>query len=236
MENEHSRLKIHTSARRPEDQTAAQTKQESLPRPGIKKRKPKKLGLPLTTGERLIRNTAIAGALLLVVLAVRNVDEPWSDQAISGLKQAVTMRVDWDDSIGRLSFVRALVPDAALVFLNMSGRDRLTMPVNGTLTHAWTEEQPWQEYACEAGSAVLAAGGGRILAASEGMGGDWVVLIGHEGGAETTYGYLADATVQVGQTVEAGDVIGHAAQSDDAGVYFELRENSLPADPSGRFD
>ena len=50
---------------------------------------------------------------------MRNIHAPWSDAAVDGIRQAVTMRVDWDESIGRLSFVRALVPEAALVSLNL---------------------------------------------------------------------------------------------------------------------
>ena len=79
---------------------------------------------------------------------------------------------------------------------------------------------------------MIAAAAGRVTAASQGMSGDWVVLIEHDGG-ETAYGYLADAAVQVGQSVEAGDVIGHAAQ-EEGRVYFETRENQRPIDPTSR--
>ena len=238
MEKSNDRLKIHTAAGEARAQTAQdalreeQPGWEALPHPKQKKRRRRSRGSALSIGERLIRNTAIAGALLLCVLAVRQVDAPWSAKALSGLKQAMTMRLDWGERIGKLSFVRALVPETALVFLNLSDGETLYPPVNGEITHGYSTEQPWLEYSCAGGADVIAAAAGRVTAASQGMSGDWVVLIEHDGG-ETAYGYLADAAVNVGQCVEAGDVIGHAAQN--AGrVYFEARENQRPVDPTSR--
>ena len=195
----------------------------------------KPAGSLLTAGEKLIRNTAIAGAALLCVLALRNIDAPWSGAAVSGIRQAVTMRVDWDESIGRLSFVRALMPEAALVSLSLDGALMLTRPAEGEVSHGYTAEQPWLEFACGSGAPVLAAADGRVTAAAQGMSGDWIVLIEHEGGAETLYGYLAAAQVSAGQTVSAGETIGQAAAGAEARLYFELRENDRAADPTERF-
>ena len=235
MQGENSRLKIHTRVAQPAP-FAPQKKAKAAPSPQAKR--PAKRARPkltLTTGEKLIRNTAIAGAAFLCVLAVRNIDQPWSDTAINGIRQAMTMRVDWDESIGRLSFVRALVPETALVFLNLDSRADLLPPVSGAATHAWSEEQPWLEYAPEPGAPVAAAAEGVVTASAQGMSGDWIVLIEHDGGRETVYGYLASANVRVGQAVGAGDVIGFARQEPNARLYFELRENGQPADPTERF-
>jgi len=229
MEHENSRLKIHTSVR---PRAAEAPEIGPAPRPG---RKPRARPAPgLTAGEKLIRNTAIAGAALLCVLAVRNVDQPWSNTAMNGLRQAMTMRVDWDESIGRLSFVRALVPETALVFLNLSREADLTPPAEGTIEHGWSADQPWLEYAVAPGAPVAAAADGVVTAAAQGMGGDWIVLIDH-GGRETVYGYLAEAQARVGQEVAAGSVIGCAASSGEPRLYFELREGGVAADPTGRF-
>ena len=237
MQGENSRLKIHTRVRAAQPEPAVPQKQGGE-KPGARGKRPARRGRPklaLTVGEKLIRNTAIAGAVFLCVLAVRNIDQPWSDTAISGIRQAMTMRVDWDESIGRLSFVRALVPETALVFLNLAEKADLLTPVSGSLTHGFSAEQPWLEYAAEPGAPVVASAGGRVTAAAQGMGGDWVVLIEHDGGMETVYGYLASVRVQTGQPVEAGDVIGFAAEEPDTRLYFELREDGQPADPNGRF-
>lgn len=242
MEGGNSRLKIHTSvvSARPSPETAnaAPPQKEAAAKPRASSKRADRRSRPklsLTTGEKLIRNTAIAGAAFLCVLAVRNVNQPWSDTAINGIRQAMTMRVDWDESIGRLSFVRALVPETALVFLNLGEKADLLPPVNGGLSHAYSQEQPWLEFDAESGAPVCAVAGGRVTAAAQGMGGDWIVLIEHDGGMETVYGYLASARVKAGQPVEAGDVIGFAADGDKARLYFELRENGQSVDPTGRF-
>lgn len=234
MEKNNERLKIHTASgeRPPESpdagREAEQAGWEVLPHPSQKRRR---RASALSIGEKLIRNTAIAGALLLCVLAVQKVDAPWSEKAISGIRQAMTMRVDWGDRIGKLSFVRALVPETALVFLNLSDEGELIAPVHGEITHVYSEEQPWLEYACVGGESVLAADSGRVTAASQALSGDWVVMLEHEQG-ETAYGYLADAVVQVGQSVEAGDVLGHV--SAEGRLYFEVREEKTPVDPGSR--
>lgn len=235
MEKNNDRLKIHTSVKNaPGDAggTGAQEQPgwEVLPHPAQKGKR--RRASALSIGERLIRNTAIAGALMLCVLAVRNIEAPWSEKAVEGIKQAVTMRVDWGERLGKLSFVRALVPETALVFLNMSDGEMFYAPVGGEITHDYTQEQPWLEYACTGGESVLAASGGRVRAAAQSLGGDWVVMLEHEN-AETTYGYLADATVQVGQMVEAGDVLGHAASAQGR-IYFEMREGDASVDPTQR--
>ena len=221
---QNSRLKIHTSAR-PAGQGTAPAK-------GSRARPPR--GAALTAGEKLIRNTAIAGTALLCVLAMRNIDAPWSEAAVDGIRQAVTMRVDWDETIGRLSFVRALVPETALVSLNLDDADMMLRPVEGGVTHGYSQEQPWLEFACPAKAEVLAAADGLVTASAQGMSGDWLVLIEHDDGRETLYGYLAGARVSMGQRVSAGEVIGEAVDAPDARLYFELRENDRAADPTGR--
>lgn len=183
----------------------------------------------LSVGERLIRNSAVACALLLTLMAVRNLDTPWSNRITQSIRSAVSMRVDWDETIGRLSFVRALIPDTALVFLNMSDQDALKAPAEGTLRHAFSEDQPYLEYACEAGAPVRAAQAGTVSAVGCGAGGDYIVLMQHEQG-ESVYGYLASAQVEVGQQLEQGAEVGRSSER----LYFEWREEGKSVDPRER--
>lgn len=256
--SENSRLKIHTNARptlqtseavkTEQEKTAVQTvlEKEAQSAPAEPRRvevrrerrrspnRRERAEQPMTKGEKLIRNTAVACALLLTVMALKNVDQPWSRQATEGIRQAMTMRVDWDETLGKLSFVRAIVPDTALVFLNMGeGRD-LIAPTNGEVTHAFDEAQPWIEYHCAAGEAVCAASDGTVTAAGQGAGGEWIVLIEREDGTETVYGYMAQIYVKAGDTVQEGQQIGATAEQADSRLYFELRENGNSVDPTGR--
>ncbi len=257
--SENSRLKIHTSVRaeeavrqptaaekKPEEQSEQRKESRTEPPREVRERMRRRQRSEksrnkrseevhqLTAGEKLLRNTAVACALLLTVMALKNVDQPWSRQAAEGIRQAMTMRVDWDETLGRLSFVRAIVPDTALVFLNMGENTDLIVPVNGEISHQFSEQQPWLEYRCTSEEAVCAAAEGTVTAAGQGAGGDWIVLIESSGGMETVYGYLAKVYVKVGDAVEAGQQIGLTAQKSDSRLYFELREDGQSVDPTAR--
>ena len=242
-----STLKIHTQIRPQEapsesEQTMQNKKPEKAehevrtqPKGRAKHRKrTKEQGERLSAGERLVRNSAVACALLLTVMALKNVDQPWSRQAVEGIRQAMTMRVDWDETLGKLSFVRSIVPETALVFFNLSPRDVIQAPVKGEISHAYTEQQPWIEYRCAADAAVGAALSGRVSAVGEGMSGDWIVLIEDENGRETVYGYMADVYVRTGDEVSAGQIIGVTSEEEGSRLYFELREGGVSVNPSDK--
>lgn len=230
-----NRLRIHTKA--PKERTerlaeSAQVEWEVLPHPQIHRRFRNRKKLPrrrgLTVGETLVRNSAIACALLLTLMAINNVDSPWARRVTGGVKGVVTMRINWDNTLGRLNFVRALLPDTALVYLS-GDRAGLPAPVQGELSHAYDERQPWQIYSCAAGSDVWAALDGTVSAVGQGAQGDWIVLLSHEGGAETLYGYLGEASVSLGQTVKAGELLGKAGEA--GRIYLEYRLDGAPANP-----
>lgn len=250
MQNHDSRLKIHTHIR-PQQESAQEKEKEPVRERKIEENRP----VPSKTGgrtgsilrgkqkrreqeepsmaEKLLRNTAVACALLLTVMSLKNVDQPWSRKVTEGLRQAMTMRIDWDETLGRLSFVRALMPETALVFLNLGDAD-LTAPAAGEIVHEYLPEQPWIEYSCPAAEQVLAATDGVVTAAGQGAGGEWIVLILSEEGVETVYGYLDCVYVQAGQTVRAAQQIGATKNQDPSRLYFEVREEGEPVDPSGR--
>lgn len=247
MQQDQDRLRIHTAMRPP---VAAEEKAKEQPlndagqtaEPQTTSKRIKSVGKqrrsrepqPLTNGEKLIRNTAVSCALLLSVLALKNVDQPWSRKATEGVRQVVNMRIDWDDTLGKLSFVRALVPDTALVFLNLGSGMDMNRPVNGQVVHEFTAQQPWLEFRCPAREAVCAALSGTVEAVGQGAGNDWIIMIRGEEDTEAVYGYLSEAYVQVGQKVEAGELIGMTADEENSRFYFELQENGSPSDPSGR--
>lgn len=184
----------------------------------------------LTFSDRLIRNSALSCALLLAILAMGNLNQPWAKRISEGVERALTMHIDLDESIGQLSFVREIMPESALVFLNLSGEPELKQPVSGELTHAYSASQPWLMFGCAEGSAVVAAEDGVITAVSTLSNGAIGILIDHGNGLESVYAYLSDTSVQQGDSVARGDPIGISGSS----VYFELRENDTPIDPTER--
>ena len=230
--SENGTLRIHAQVR----PAAAGEQKQAAQRPPIRieararrrSGRPKRAKARLTQSDRLLRNSAYACALLLGILALGNVNQPWAKKASDSVEQALTMRIDLDESIGALQFVRNLMPESALVFMNLSGKSALARPVNGPLSHAWTELQPWLMFNCGAEAEVGAADAGTVTAVSPMSEGLYGVLVDHGEGVETLYARLSEALVRPGDAVSRGQALGRAGDS----VYFEYRKNGESADPA----
>lgn len=182
----------------------------------------------LSFSDRILRNSSIACAVLLGILALGNIDQPWAQKASKGIQQALTMKIDLDDSIGDLSFVQDIMPESALVFLNISNDKRFARPVLGDLEHPWSEVQPWIMFNCPDDSPIYAVQAGTVTAISPLSDEKTGVLIDHGDGFESVYAYLESASVQVGDTVEKGQQIGIA----DENLYFEWHSGGRSIDPT----
>lgn len=183
----------------------------------------------LTFTDRLLRNSALACALLLGILALGNIDQPWAQRTSETIERALTMHIDLDESIGQLSFVRRLMPESALVFLNLSGESEFTAPITGHLTHAYTETQPWLMFVSEESESIRAVSSGTVTAVSKLSDGSYGILIDHGGGLESVYAYVSDASVQSGDTVSRNQAIATSFT-----LYFELRDGGKAIDPTER--
>lgn len=182
----------------------------------------------LSFQERLLRNCFLACAVLLGILALGNLQQPWAVKAADGIEQALTMRIDLDESLGQLNFVRNLMPESALVFFNLSGDHELLQPVQGELSHAYCASQPWLMFDTEPGAAVCAVADGAVAAVSQLSDGSYGVLIDHGEGRESVTACLAEVAVQTGDKLVRGAGIGAAGDS----LYFELRQGGESADPT----
>ena len=190
-----------------------------MPVPQVVRRK-------MTHGERLLRNSAIACALLFVILSLRNIDQPWAQVASGGVERALTASIDLDETLGNLSFVRNLVPESALVFWNLSDADRLKRPVAGALLHDYTEQQPWYEFRAGAEEDVAVGKAGTLARQAQTDAGDWVLEIVHDDGSSTVYAYVTRGTIEPGESVSRGEIL---AQSGAQGsVYLEYRREGQP--------
>jgi len=178
--------------------------------------------------ERMLRNSCLACAALLGILALGNIQQPWAIKASSAVEKALTMEIDLDESLGQLSFVQRLMPESALVFFNLDSGHALAAPVEGELLHLYSADQPWLMFSAEAGTSVRAARDGTVAAVSPMSGGGWGVLIDHGEGLESVTACLADVSVQAGDSIARGSKIGTA----DENVYFELRQSSEATDPT----
>lgn len=178
--------------------------------------------------DRLMRNSAIACAALLGILTLTNIDQPWAQKAADGIEKALTMRIDLDDTIGELTFVKEIMPESALVFLNISGKEQLEMPISAGLSHPWNELQPWLMFTCEQNTSVISVEAGTVTAVSPLSDGRTGLIVDHGNGLESVYACLNDVDVTSGEAVLRGQPLGTANEN----FYFEWRENGVPADPT----
>ena len=177
--------------------------------------------------ERLTRNVAIAAAVLLCAVAIRNGALPQAQDVFSAVQQSVNMNLD--ETLGKLTFVSNLLPESALVFLNSNETIQVTAPVHGEIVHAWREAEPYVAL-LGVSSDVRAASGGQIMNVAHGDAEERIVRIRHDNGLETMYYNLEESYVAEGDKVFEGDIIGHTA--DKQPVYFELRRNGRSIDPT----
>ena len=93
-----------------------------------------------------------------------------------------------------------------------------------------------------AGTPVRAVHPGTVAFSGAFSGYGTLVIVDHDGGTFTLYGYLEDAGVSKGSAVQADTVIGQSGlppagtpaipgNNDGAGLYFELRIDGRPVDP-----
>ena len=232
MSENQGTLRIHTQLRPepPEGVRGRSGRNNPSRRPEKRRRRAAFRRSKPRSGERLLRNSAIACAVLLGILALGNIRQPWAEKAAESIERALTMHIDLDDSIGDLTFVRQIMPESALVFLNISKGPELTLPVDGELLHAWSEMQPWVMFGCAADAPVFADDAGTIAAVSELSDGQYGLLIDHGGGLESVYAGLKDVAVEPGDAVERGQSVGAAGED----LYFEFRSAGDSADPSER--
>jgi len=219
-EKQAPRIVTHTKTRSLPSSAAAR-KKRALPRPKYR----------LSMGERLLRNSAVACALLLGVLTLGSVEQPWAKKAVASVKKAISMRIDLDESLGGLTFVQKLVPESALVFFHVSGQQEYIRPSEGDVIHPWSSEQPWILFDCDSGDQVVACRGGVIAAISPFDDGSWGLLIDHDDGSRSVYAYMRQPdSLRMGQAVRQGDVLG----SGTGRLYYELRQNDVSVDPTER--
>ena len=176
--------------------------------------------------ESLTRNVAVAAALLLFVVAVRNAAIPEAKDVFTAVKDSVNMNLD--ETLGKLSFVSNLLPESALVFWNNADTVEVTAPVHGDVVHTFTEDEPYIGL-LGVSSDVHAAADGEVMNIAHGDGEERIVRIRHEDGLETIYGNLLQCYVAEGDQVYEGDILGETAARQP--VYFEVRKSGRSVDP-----
>ena len=208
-----------------ESRNAAETQAAAEKKPAISwreqvKRKP---------GEELLKNLAVASALVVCALALRSGAVPSLTQPTDAVLAAVSGDTLLDEQLGKLSFVSALFPEATLVFGEQT-EESLVMPVSdAAVVHAWSEAEPYISCTCASGQ-VMSSLDGEVSGVYHGNDEERIVQVTADNGLSCLYGNLASATVAAGDAVRAGDVLGTLMPG--AECVMEVRRNGYSVDPS----
>lgn len=175
--------------------------------------------------KRLLRNTSVFAAVSLclgagALFAMRNPGD------VQSVMSHVTAGFEYDDTLGRLQFVSNLLPESAMVFL--SGGDetqKLAVPTSAKVSHVWTQEEPWLEYACIGD--VRVCQDGEVMTIVKNRQDEYTVRVLHKDGYESIYSGLNAVHLNEQDTVFAGQQIGTAAGF----TAFELRKDGLSVLP-----
>lgn len=196
--------------------------------------------------------------ILAVFLSLKETDHPWGVGARENLKNILTTEWNYQPVFDRVvQFGLALAstdwpllsnpqPVISPNGLNATP-DLLQIPVSGKVVRGYgmvadpldnmERFHSGVDIAAPVGSPVVAVTGGTVQKLGDSPELGKYVLIEHEQGAFSFYGELARLTVEEGQVVQAGQVIGEVgAVGDipDGGLHFELRENNKLVDPLTR--
>lgn len=120
-------------------------------------------------------------------------------------------------------------------------RGQLKPPIQGQVLHNFGERRAevtlkWRGilFAAQEGQKVHAIAAGRVTFADYFSGFGLLILLDHGDGYLSLYAYNSELSRQMGEWVQAGDVLALAGSSggqNRTALYFELRHQSRPIDP-----
>lgn len=185
-------------------------------------------------GEELLKNMAVAAALVMCAITLRGGALPQAMDVTDAVMTAVTGDTLLDDQLGKLSFVSALFPEATLVFGQTSPGEALAMPVSGgSVVHAWSEDEPYMAW--RTGSAQITSSmDGEVIGVYHGNGEERLVQVLGDDGLSCLYGNLGEVSVSMGDAVSAGDSIGTLMPGAD--FVMEVRRDGYSVDPAVLLD
>lgn len=182
-------------------------------------------------GNRLSRNLAITGLLLLTITSVRNAKLPDGNTVMTAVEHLVD--ADWDDDLGKISFVSNLFPETLSVFLNTPYEERLTAPCFGDIVHPWKKDEPYLGYQT-ADLSVYSAASGQVMNLAHGLNEEKILRIRHDNGLETIYYNLDKVFVEEGDVVTVHTCIGEIIKNEK--MLMETRKDGLSIDPTAYID
>ena len=185
-------------------------------------------GKRLLQTDKLIRNLAVVGGLLLTLVAVKNAGAPQAQSVFSALQDSANM--EWDESLGKLSFVGGFLPEGIRAVWSEKESVTVLSPVVGETVHVWTEQEPYLEVMSTV-SDVRAVADGEIMSIAHGVDEERILRVRHDDETESIYGNLVMCYGEEGDRVYAGDIIARVL--DGKPLACELRKDGRSINPEG---
>lgn len=161
--------------------------------------------------------------------------------SLSRLEQEARQLQQLIDSIQQLLDAAPEGEISRAAFAELKGR--LAWPVDGKVRRLFGQHKPysdlrWQGIVIEApsGREVRAVSHGRVAFADWLRGLGNLIIIDHGNSYLSLYGHNESLYKSAGEWVEAGDVIaniGNSGGQPEPGLYFEIRKNGKPQNPTG---
>lgn len=176
---------------------------------------------------KLNRNLAFLMLLLVCLASMHNQQLPNGQTVLTAVQS--TLDENWDEGLGKITFVHHLLPETMAVFLEQPlTPPSLSLPCLGTLSHPWESHAPYISF-IPSDDGAFSMADGEVMSLSCGANGSHSLRIRHEGGYETVYYHLAETSVSEGEIVQAGSTIGRIGE--DMQLVVDVRKDGLSINP-----
>lgn len=181
-------------------------------------------------GESFLKNLGVSAALVLCAVTLRSGAIPSASDAAEVVLTAATDDSLLDDQLGKLSFVSALFPEAALVFSESLSSESVSLSVSSEdVVHTWSQAEPYLSWRTGE-QTVVSASSGEVIGVYHGNGDECLVQVMGTDGLACLYGNLAKASVKTGDSVSTGDTLGVLLPG--AECVLEIRRDGISIDPA----
>ncbi len=180
-------------------------------------------------GEALMKNLTVSAALILCAVTLRTGAIPPLGKTADVIMTAATDNSLLDDQLGKLSFVSALFPEAVLVFGEMEAEHMLAPVSTGMVVHAWSEAEPYMSWRSDE-EWIASSCAGEVIGVYHGNGDERLVQVQGSDGLSCLYGNLGEVSVQIGDSVSVGSMLGKLLPGEDC--VFEVRRDGRSIDPA----
>lgn len=178
---------------------------------------------------KLTRNTAFLMLLLVCLASIHNQQLPDGRTVLTAVQSTVDQ--EWDESLGRITFVDNMMPQTLSVFFQEEETYSLSLPCNGTLVHLWETHAPYVSF--DTAGSVLAIADGEVMSLSHDSADQLSLRIRHENGLESVYYHLASTPLREGDMVSSGEAVGSLQECHN--LVLDVRRNGLSIDPVAYF-